>query len=163
MVLMDMGAVVIGGVTAAIAVWGIFTQRAIAARKTTIEFLARSELDHDLIAARKKFITLSKLGGLVPYAAADKEQSDEVEAIRIVLNEFELVAIGIQRGILDYTTYQRWMKSAAIHFWNHALPFVTELRGRTNNPRLYSEFEVMVGWLKEGTAPRRNFWIGRLF
>ncbi|MDB5655740.1 MAG: hypothetical protein JWQ94_3353 [Tardiphaga sp.] len=80
-----------------------------------------------------------------------------------MLNEFELVAIGIQRGILDYTIYHRWMKSTAIKYWNHGLPFITELRTRLNNNDIYKEFEVLQGWLKADTTPSRSFWWNRLF
>lgn len=157
------GTVFVGIIAALIAVWGVFTQRAIASRRATIDFIARSEADHDLMAARKTFITLAKTSGLFPYAAIEKEGTPETEVIRIVLNEFELVAIGIQRGILDYTIYRRWMKSEAERYWNHALPFITELRRRLNNRDIYREFEVLQGWLKSNSAPTRSFWWGRLF
>lgn len=157
------GTVFVGIVGAVVAVWGVFTQRAIAARRATIDFIARSEADHDLMAARKRFIMLAKAGGLSPYAAIDKEGTPDTEVIRIVLNEFELVAIGIQRGILDYTIYSRWMKSEANRYWNHALPFITELRTRLHNDEIYKEFEVLQNWLKADSAPTRSFWWGRLF
>lgn len=157
------GTVFVGCVAALVAVWGVFTQRAIAARRATIDFIARSEADHDLMAARKRFIGLAKAGGLSPYAAIDKEGSPETEAIRIVLNEFELVAIGIQRGILDYTIYSRWSKYEAIRYWNHALPFISELRTRLHSNDIYREFEVLQNWLKADSAPTRSFWWNRLF
>lgn len=159
----NMGTIFVGAVAIVVAIWGVFTQRAIAARRATIDFIARSEADHDLMAARKRFIILAKSGGLSPYAAIDKEGTPETEDIRIVLNEFELVAIGIQRGILDYTIYNRWMKSEAIRYWNHSLPFIGELRRRLNNNNIYKEFEVLQGWLRADSAPTRSFWWSRVF
>lgn len=157
------GAVIISGIAAAVAFWGVMTQRAIARRRATLDMLTASEADGDLIRARKKFIELAKHGGLAQYAVDSKEDSDETQAIRIVLNEFELLAIGIQRGIIDYQLYLRWNRSATIKYWSHAIPFVHDLRARLNNPKIYQEFEVLVGWLQKGSMPKRFYWWGQFF
>lgn len=110
---------------------------------------------------RKAFITLAKAGGLSPYAAIDREGTPETEVIRIVLNEFELIAIGIQRGILDFTIYKRWAGREVLRYWDHAAPFITELRRRVGNPMIYREFEVLKNWIASETAPTRSFWWSR--
>jgi hypothetical protein len=45
---------------AAIAIWGIITQRAIARRRAKFDHIARTEADKDHIEARKKFKELAK-------------------------------------------------------------------------------------------------------
>ena len=120
----QVGAVFVSAfVAAAIAIWGILTQRAIARRRATLDLIVKIESDSDLIAARKKFIELAKApGGLGVWAELEKEQSEEVQSIRLVLNEFELISIGIQRGILDYDFFKLWNRSTTIRFWHSAAP-----------------------------------------
>lgn len=151
------------GVAALVAIWGIYTQRVIAARRATLDLILKFETDADVIAARKRFIELVKsTDGLVAWVGADKEASEEVQMIRLVLNEYELIAIAIQRGILDFELYKRWFRSGVIRHWLHAKPFVDALRSRTTNPALFREFEAMAGWMERGEGPPRA-WLGRLF
>lgn len=159
----EVGAVFVGGVAAAVAVWGVVSQRIIHRRRTTLEFLTKAEADADILKARKKFIELAKQGGLAAFAAADKEDSDETQAIRLVLNEFELISIGIQRGIIDFKIYRLWNTAGTIKFWSHAAPFVLELRNRLNNQNIYREFETLVGWLNAKHTPRRGYFWGQWF
>lgn len=144
-----------------IAVWGVFTQRAIARRRATFDHIAKTEGDADILSARKHFVELAKGdGGLARWAGGEHEKTKEVQSIRLVLNDFELIAIGIQRGIIDGEFYRRWFKSGVVHYWRHAAPFVAALRTRTSNPMLYHEFEQMAGWFDETKPPRRGRWAG---
>jgi len=157
----DMGASFIAFVGIVVAIWGVVTHRLIARRRTTLDFIARAEADKDVIDARRKFIELATNsdGGLASFAEQNKESSEEAQSIQLILNEFELAAIGIQRGIIDLEVYKRWNRSTVVTYWEHALPFVTRLRARTQNSAYYHEFEQMAGWLKENKMPkRRRFW-----
>jgi hypothetical protein len=154
----------IGIVAALVAIWGVTTQRAIARRRATLDHIARSLSDRDLIQAHLRFIQLAKEpGGLAPWADVDKEKSEETQTIKTVLNEFELIAIGIQRGIIDYQLYVRWFRTGAILYWRHGAPFVHALRARVQNDAVFHEFEEMVRWFRENKMPRRGMWIGRWF
>ena len=161
----EVGAVLVTGVAAVVVtVWGILSQRAISRRRATLDFIARTESDADLIEARQTFISLARApGSLAPWADEAKEKLDEVRSIRLVLNEFELIAIGIQRGIIDSELYRRWYRSGTIQYWTFAAPFILALRARTNNDALYHEFEEMVRWFRDNRMPRRNIWSGRFF
>ena len=157
-------ALFIGVFAGVIAIWGVATQRSIARRRATLDHIAKSESDGDVIRARRKFIELAKAeGGLATWAEPNKEPSEEVQAIRIVLNEFELIAICIQRGIIDYELYRRWNRSGTIKYWTHAAPFVHHLRSRLENELIYHEFEEMVRWMKGESIPRRGRWLGLWF
>jgi hypothetical protein len=52
-----------GLLAAAMAAWGIFTQRAVARRRATLDLISSLERDGDAIKARNKFIELAKLDG----------------------------------------------------------------------------------------------------
>lgn len=142
-----------------IAIWAIFSQRAITARQTTLEFIRSSEADRDNIKARQKFNELAlDPDGMGKWARDEHAQSKEARAIRIVLNEHELVAIAIQRGILDDKTYRRFFKSGVIKTWQHAAPYVLLRRTRTGNHAIYHEVEELARWYQGApNMPRRRF------
>lgn len=159
------GVVLFVGICGAfIAAWGVISNRAIARRKATLDLITSQERDGDIIKARNVFIDLAKKnGGLAPYAELDREADEATQSIRTVLNEFELISIGIQRGILDFELYRRWHRSGVVKYWEYAAPFVHQLRQRTNNRALFYEFEELARWMRDETMPKRGRFIGKWF
>jgi hypothetical protein len=122
------------------------------------------EKDESLLRAKKRFNELTKEdGGLAKWADEKNWASDQTEAIRVVLNQFELVAVGVQRGILDLEIYRRWYKSGVLRHWAQAAPFVMAMREKLNNPMVFYEFEQLVLWLRDYKTPRRSWWRGLFF
>lgn len=148
-------------IAAVIAVWGILSQRSIAARQATLDYIRETEADNDVINARTIFTRLSKKPeGLGPIAA--DMTTDEAKQIQLVLNHFEMVAIAIQRGIFDDEIYRRWYKSGVIRAWKAAAPFIFARRSSTGNDALYHEFEEMARYyIGRRPMPRRGFFWGR--
>jgi Domain of unknown function (DUF4760) len=151
----------IGLIAAVVAIWGIYGQRAITRRQVTLEHIAKLESDADQIKARLKFAELVKAGNIAQWA--DKRDTTDAQAVFTALNEFELIAIGIERGIIDFELYSRWYKGGAIRNWEEAHPFIIELRKIRRNPMLYHEFEEMIRWLKGSAPPRRGIFEGLWF
>jgi hypothetical protein len=151
----EVGAVfVTGAVASVIAIWGVWSQRAITRRQVTLDHIAHLESDRDIIEARKRFVELAKEpGGLAIWAEADQEQTEEALAIGRILNSYELISIGIQRGILDYKLFARWHRASAIKYWERGGPFVMRIRDRLRNDMFFHEFEQLVGWLKGDKKP----------
>lgn len=151
------------GVAAVIAIWGILSQRSITARAATLEFIRQSESDHDLIKARAEFARLAlEDDGLGKWAS--KPTSDEFKHIRMTLNEYEMVAIGIQRGIYEDAIYRRWHRSGVLSAWKAAAPFVFARRANTGSDSLYHEFEELARYYKgKNPMPRRGFFWARFF
>jgi hypothetical protein len=157
-------AFITGAVAALIAIWGIITQRQIARRRATLDFIANSKSNRELITARRRFVELAKAqGGLAVWAEKDKEKESDAQTIGEVLNQYELISLGIQFGILDYHLYRMLSKSVTIHFWEHAHPYIVSLRTRLNNKMIYHEFEEMVKWFTGEKTPKRHWWWGKLF
>lgn len=163
---------VIGTAIAAglIAIWGIFSQRAISRRSYTLTHLSDAEFDKDLIEAKKKVIEvigekdrLIKAADLPPGEKGDI--SEDAKALRIVLNDLELTAIGIERGVIDFEFYRLWYKTGTINLWDAVTPFVEELRRKHKNELLYHESESLVGWLrtKKKPKPKRGYIIAHWF
>lgn len=153
-------------IAAAIAIWGVLSQRAIARRKATMEHLAVDNVDGDMIAARTEFIKLAKgPGGLAKFAESDQEHSKELQAIRLILNDFELISTSIQFGIMDYDFYVKNSGGTILRYWECAAPFVQLLRQRTGRQTLFCEFEALAGWVQDKKNPpaRRTLWLRKFF
>lgn len=161
----DTYAILVTGLLAAIvAIWGILSQRAIARRQVTLEYLLKTENDKDLFAAKIEFNELAKAPeGLEKYASEQEQASAQAKAIRHVLNDLELAAIGIEKGIIDFSLYSRWCRSGVIKKWNQSETFIHKLRARTGNEALMREFEAMVGWLKGSKKLKRGYFWSQWF
>lgn len=146
-------------VTALLAVWAIITQRVVSRRVATLEYIARTESDEDLIKARNAFLKIAADDDkLLKLAAPAMYVNDNAAAIRLVLNEREQIAIGIQFGVLDKTYIRRYLRGQLIRDFRLAAPFIYKLRAHTGNPAIFHEFEDLVGSFVEKTMPRRWYW-----
>lgn len=162
----ETGAVLATGFTAAgvgflavvIAVWGVISARAIARRQTTFSHIATLEVDGSAQEAQQTFNKLVREKKLTQYAEAHMEGTPEAQAVLNVLNGFELISIGIQRGIIEPEFYQLWYRSQVLHTWANAQPFIVALRQRLDRPSLFHEFEEMARWMNQNRIPHRRFW-----
>ena len=143
-----------------LAVWGIITQRIVARRLATLEYFSRVDNYRDMITARLSFSDLTKEDGdLVSYTSPAKYNTEEAQAVRLVLNENERLAIGIQFGILDREFVTRSVRGMLIRDWELAAPFVYKLRAEVGNPAIYQEFEDLARMLSDNRRPKRSyFW-----
>lgn len=155
---LELALVLVAGAAAAISFWAIISARWVAQRQSTLQMLMDSEADADMIGAKKLFIHLAnRNGGLGQFGEKDKLDSEESMAIRMVLNELELIALGIERGILDYDFVAGWSKTTIIQYYEHALPFITVVRRHSQVDTYYSGVETLYGWLTDKqTRPRKR-------
>ena len=163
--LTEVEAIFITAVAAAlIAVWGVITTRIVARRTATLEHFRRIASDKDMIEARKAFIKLTEeAGGLAVYAcaaplSAGNADADKLDSIRTVLNDYEMLAVGVQFGTFDLSIIDRYYKSTIMRDWGHAAPFVYKLRSDLKSPAIYHEFEELARWLQAGAMPTRKHW-----
>jgi hypothetical protein len=154
-------AAALGGV---IAVWAIYSQRAITRRQVTLEMLSENESEGTRTGNRQKYRQLARDPQILQtYAQADKEDTEEYQVVVRRLNEYELISIGIQRGIIDFEIYKLWWKSGTVRAWRDCKPFIETLRHRQRNDKLFYEFEMMVGWFEHDSRPARSRWWGVFF
>ena len=143
-----------------LAIWGIITQRIVARRSATLDYLSRMDSDNDLISARSLYNKAAKKeGGLAKLASQEKRDEPELQAVRLVLNELERLAIGIQFGILDREFVCRHGRGTIKRDWSQTAPFIYKLRAEYDNPALYHEFEDLARSLADKPLPSRStFW-----
>jgi hypothetical protein len=150
-------------VAAAVAIWGIQSQRAITRRVATLQYLAAIDADRDLIEARITFIKEAHTThGLAQWADPGKEHTDECQAIRLVLNELELASVAIQLGTMDAEMYRRYNYGTVIRYWYAASPYIYSLRRQTGSKTVYHEFEELARWFESGRPPARHFLLLKL-
>lgn len=143
-------------IAAAIAIWSVLSQRKIARQQLMMQHLERAELDKDMIKARQTFVECTKEeGGLEKYADLGREQDPKTQDIRLVLNDYERISIGIQQNIYDFDIAHRFAKTAIIKFFEKGEPFIKRLRERTKTPSLYSDFERMAEGMRNNLPPSR--------
>lgn len=155
----EVEAIFITAVAAAVvAVWGIITQRIVSRRLATLEHFSRVDNDRDQIEARTTFAKVTADGcDLMSYAEPDKYYSAEASALRLVLNENERLAVGIQFGILDREFVKRICRGVVTRDWELSAPFVYRLRSVTGNQAIYHEFEELARAFSDNQMPKRSY------
>jgi hypothetical protein len=152
--------VVFGLLAAILAFWGVATQRLLARRKSTFDHLVKSEFDKDMISATLIFVQQAKSKGkLDQWASPEKRNTNEGRSIRMVLNEMEIISIGIQHGIIDAGMYEKWSRTGVIRKWEYAKGYVDAIRTESNNRALFHEAEELYKKMKIEKLPKRNFTI----
>jgi hypothetical protein len=89
---------------------------------------------------RRKLIELRNAeDGLKKYALKGNEES---LAIRATLNQYELIAVGINAGILDEEMYRLFYRGTLIKDWRASSEFVHE--ERKENSQYWVQLEDLV-------------------
>lgn len=141
-----------------VALWAILSQHRTAKAQATIAHLAANGRDKDILDAKQKFLELAAdPQGMGKWASAKHDSSDEARAIRLYLNSFELISLGIQSRIIDYKIYKRWNRSTVLATWAASGAYVSELRKRTGRPMLFHEFEELARDFNDLKRPKRRF------
>lgn len=144
-------------ISAFIAVWAIRANKRLAKERSTLDMLTRIELDQDYIRRRRIFnevvtstdpsLTRSLIK-LSRTARRDREtRIPKIEAIRVVLDIYELLGIAMANKTLDSRVYHTWFRGSLTGDWNLIRGFVRHLRKEYENPRIYVHFEwLAVQW-----------------
>ena len=134
----------------------------IARKRATLDLIERSvSTEHYLdIHATFREVLDSKSGFeqiADPQMPAMLEQRRKVIAF---LNHYELIAIGIDQGILDEELYRDYMRGTVVRHWLRAEGFVLHLRADTPDsraPKAFEKFEnLALKWETPDEAKRRT-------
>jgi hypothetical protein len=147
---------IVGGIIAAtvggvIAIRAINANRAIARLRATLDTIERSESqDHykKLAIAFRDFRRTDSVERVL------HPQTDEDRAIRtdvlLFLNHYELIAVGLDSGVLDKAFYAEYMRGTVLRNWKTVKPLIDRMRAENaiQNPRptkIYEHFEGLAG------------------
>jgi hypothetical protein len=106
----------------------------------TLHLLVNMQTNSHWVQNRQKFIGLrSGEDGLKKYALKATEDS---LTIRAALNQYELIAVGIDAGILDEEMYRKFYRGTLLKDWRASGEFIHE--ERKENARYWIELEKLV-------------------
>lgn len=134
----------------------------IARKRATLDLIERSESTEFYLSIYAAFREVLATGAGFdeiknPEMPAMKEQRRKVIAF---LNHYELVAIGIEQGILDEDLYRDFMRGTVVRHWLRAQGFVQHLRADTPDsraPKAFEKFEnLALKWETSAEAKRRT-------
>lgn len=143
-----------------IAIWGVYSQRWITRRQTTVQHLFALKADASIQANLATLIKAARGDqNLAAWADKDKIGDETTLSIIAVLNDYELLSTGIQNGIYDLQIVKKYDASTLKRIWSNALPFIAALRNRTNIPTLWKEFELLHCWIEGSKNPSFTLFI----
>ena len=151
-----------GAIIISIAVTGYFAQKAIKKngesakttlnhnhemirKRATIDILIQENQDTDLVQAKRIVAQLPPEASFIKYmepSFCDKKEAEaEKESIRILLNRYEFIALGIRTGAFEEEIYKRLKCSDVMDTWKKAKPMIMELRRQKERNTYYQELE----------------------
>lgn len=124
-------AICVASLSVMIALLALFSTRAIARRKATLDLIEKRESTDHYREISATFSRLRRTRGFAHLTdPADETALTERRAVLDFLNHYELIAIGIRGKTLDGAFYRQWMMRAFIRDWNDARPFIQQERWR---------------------------------
>lgn len=136
-------------------------QREIAKKRAIFDVIHKNLWDEDSIKASRYFNKIARPADrsvnikqmeksdkpLTQWAAPEHRDRPEAQNIKLVLNDYELIAIGIRHEILDEEIYISWFRGGLLRDWHLSSGFIDDLRNNDNAPRLFCEFEALaIAW-----------------
>jgi Domain of unknown function (DUF4760) len=114
----------------------------------TLQLIMQMQINEHWRGNRIQFIELRESkDGLKKHA---HEKTEDATCIRNVLNQYELIAIGIHSNIIDEEMFRRYYRTTVINDWTACWEFI-ELERRGNLP-FWVELETMVNSFKAARA-----------
>ncbi|NDV86498.1 DUF4760 domain-containing protein [Aurantimonas aggregata] len=118
--------------------------------------------DKDYISARTRLVQALRLKrNLVDFANFDPlqyaEDRETREAINSIANDHEIIAIAIERDIIDEDFYRDWFLSTYIQDYEALEAYIVQVRTLTETPALYIKFQALAErWREEKAAAVRQ-------
>jgi hypothetical protein len=121
----------------------------VARQKATIDLIEKSESTTVYRENSVRFSELRRGPGFL-HLADPQSDGDRRDRRHVLdhLNHYELVALGIRRGVLSSGFYKRWMGGPFVRDWNAALDFIEVERWKCApgeaeryDPKVFQNFE----------------------
>ena len=116
----------------------------LARERATLDTLLHAQSDSDYADLRNNFHKLrDSETPLSEWLKDEHKLSDELTYIRRFLNKYELVALGINKDLLDKDLYEEWFKSSFVEDWNKCRGFINDLRQKTGKETFFMQFQTL--------------------
>ena len=121
----------------------VIWNRNVARRRATIDMILMDQTNEALLSARSKFLTAVRSNLLEELTERDRWYSPESFFFVSTCNRYEIVAVGIQEGIIDEKIYKRYWRRTVVLDWIRVKPAILLLRRRANHPEAFCDFETL--------------------
>lgn len=116
--------------------------------QTAWEALSKKQWDKDYLKARETYLKLvARNAALSKYAHKPVDLSDdfiaEFEAVMNIANDYEIMAVGIKRHVLDEGVIRDAFRTAWIEDYKALSPFFDAVREESKNDRYFKEFKAI--------------------
>ncbi len=108
---------------------------------TTLEYLHTLLSDEKLLHANNHFINNTSLKDYDNSSAECKQKKIE---IRLVLNYFEQLSMGVKLGLYDIKIVKESRRSQIISVFSHSESYISHIRKSLDNPNLFKNLEWLV-------------------
>jgi len=127
----DTATIVLGSaiLSALFAFFSIRSAREISRKNATLNMIEKVEATAHYRQLYSTFSYYKRLGSFdrLYDPTEQKDKSDRQDVIDF-LNHYELVAIGIEKKVLDAGIYRFWMRGPFVSHWNAAAPLINRIR-----------------------------------
>lgn len=131
-----------------VAILGVWRNSAMTKRKATLDLIERTESTEHYWNIYGTFAKYRKGEGGSSFSdlnapGNDAQKKKDRKAVLDFLNHFELIAIGIKKGILSAPFYKLWMRSTFCRNWDTAADFICRERWKKTPDgewRYYNQF-----------------------
>jgi hypothetical protein len=112
----------------------------------TLQLLIELQTNEHWVDNRKTFIELREAkDGLKKHAGGTTK---ETLAIRKILNQYELIALGIESGILDKQMYRNYYRTTILKDWMACAEFIAHERDEASSPTYWIYLERLANEFK---------------
>jgi hypothetical protein len=110
------------------AFFGFRVTRSVARMRATLDLIEKAESTDYYRSLTKTFSRLRRGKGFAHLNNPLEKDREERLQLIAYLNHYEIVAIGIRRGILDDDTYREWISGTLVRDWNAVAAYVQRER-----------------------------------
>ena len=136
----------------------IFWSNRIAWKRATLDLILSELVDPRQVELREKFIKLLREGDVEKYMTLRNDPNEEISAdahekmniLGVNMNIYEMIAIGINKKIMDEKSYKDWARSAVVDDWLKCKTLVSAMRNKNGRATYYQEFEKLACRWAEG-------------
>jgi hypothetical protein len=117
--------------------------------KAAYDAIAKKQWDKDYIAARETYLSIQRKGlDVTNFLSPDDHEFAEAkarcEALRNIMNDYELTAIAIQQKVFDEDFVKLWHRTSMIRDYKILRPYIYAVRSKANSDVIYKEFETLI-------------------
>ncbi|MEY8241303.1 MAG: DUF4760 domain-containing protein [Cycloclasticus sp.] len=132
-----------------VAYQAIKTNRSIAKKQATINFIQHELNSDDILKAKAIVKKLKKTDTLLDFARKDRVDTEEFDAIVRLLSQYEFMAVGIHSGAFDFNILLQMKHGSTIDTHKTLHPFILKLRQDYNRESIFKDFERLAKSFKD--------------